>query len=75
MKKLIFGIAVLLAGAAGVIALLACTLLAEPVVFNGTGGWLGCLLDRGLLVPFAVFGAAALAGLAFALWGVFEQKN
>ena len=75
MKKLILGIAVLFVGAAGVIALLACTLLAEPVVANGTGGWLGCLLDRGLLGPLAVFAAAALAGLAFALWGVFEKKN
>lgn len=75
MKKLIFGIAVLFVGAAGVIVLLACTLLAEPVVTNGTGGWLGCLLDRGLLGPFTVFAAAALAGLAFALWGVLERKN
>ena len=48
MKKLIFGIALLFVGAAGVIALLACTLLAEPVVYNGTSGWLGCLQSMGL---------------------------
>ena len=75
MKKLIFGIAVLFVGARGVIALLGCTPLAEPAVANGPGGWLGCLLDRGLLGPLAVFAAAALAGLAFALWGVFEKKD
>lgn len=62
-------------GAAGVIALLACTLLAEPVVYNGTSGWLGCLQSMGLTPALAVFLVVALLGLAFALYGVFEKKK
>lgn len=75
MKKLIFGIALLFVGAAGVIALLACTLLAEPVVYNGTDGWLGCLQSMGLTPVLAAFLVVALLGLAFALCGVFEKKK
>lgn len=75
MKKLILGVAVLSVGAAGVIALLACTLLAEPVVYNGTDGWLGCLQSMGLTPALVAFLVAALAGLAFALYGVFEKNK
>lgn len=75
MKKLILGVAVPCVGAAGVIALLACTLLAEPVVYNGTDGWLGCLQSMGLTPALAAFLVAALLGLAFALYGVFEKNK
>ena len=75
MKKLILGIAVMALGALGAMALLFGTFVAEPVVYNGVSGWLGCFLDRGLLGPFTVFAAAALLGLALALWGVFEKKD
>ena len=75
MKKLILGIAVMTLGSLGAIALLFGTFVAEPAVYNGVSGWLGCFLDRGLLGFFAVFVAVALLGLAFALWGVFEKKD
>ena len=75
MKKLILGIAVMTLGSLGAISLLFGTLIAEPTLYKGVGGWLGCFLDRGLLGFFAVFVAVALLGLAFALWGVFEKKD
>ena len=64
MKKLILGIAVMTLGSLGAIALLFGTFVAEPAVYNGVSGWLGCFLDRGLLGPFTVFVAVALLGLA-----------
>lgn len=75
VKKLIFGIALMALGTPGATALLFGTFVAEPAVYNGVSGWLGCFLDRGLLGPFTVFVAVALLGLAFALWGVFEKKD
>lgn len=75
MKKLILGIALMALGTPGATALLFGTFVAEPAVYNGVSGWLGCFLDRGLLGFFAIFVAVALLGLAFALWGVFEKKD
>lgn len=75
MKKLILGIAVMTLGSLGVTALLFGVLLTEPVSYNGVDGWLGSFLYWGLTGPFLLFLAAALAGLAFALWGVFEKKD
>lgn len=75
VKKMIFGIAVMTLGSLGAIALLFGIFVAEPILYNGVGGWLGCFLDRGLLGFFAIFVAVALLGLAFALWGVFEKKD
>lgn len=75
MKKLILGIAVMTLGSLGAIALLFGVLLTEPVSYNGVDGWLGSFLYWGLTGPFLLFLAAALAGLVFALWGVFEKKD
>ena len=75
MKKLILGIAVMTLGSLGVTALLFGVLLTEPVSYNGVDGWLGSFLYWGLTGPFLLFLAVALAGLVFALWGVFEKKD
>ena len=44
VKKMIFGIAVMTLGSLGAIALLFGTFVAEPILYNGVGGWLGCFL-------------------------------
>ena len=75
VKKLSFGIALMALGTLGVTALLFGVLLTEPVSYNGFNGWLGSFLYWGLTGPFLLFLAAALAGLVFALWGVFEKKD
>ena len=76
MKKLILGIAVMVMGALGVIALLVAATLSplNPWTYNGISGWWGCILGMDLALPFYIFLAVSGMGLALALWGVFETK-
>lgn len=76
MKKLILGIAVMVMGALGVIALLVAATLSplNPWTYNGISGWWGCILEMDLALPFYIFLAVSGMGLALALWGVFERK-
>ena len=77
MKKLIFGMAVMTIGSISTIAMLVSTILSplNPWTFNGIGGWYGCLLGMGLVVPFAVSLVIAIIGSAIAIWGTFEKKD
>ena len=65
MKKMLFGICLLVSGMAGTIALTASTIVCPliPWSYNNIEGWLAVIMGMGLLVPFVSFILIAIIGV------------
>lgn len=76
MKKLIVGIAVMVTGFMGALGIVIATVLSplNPYIYNGIGGWVGCLLGMDLVAPFVVTLVIAAVGLLLSIWGMLEKE-
>jgi len=76
MKKLLFGISLLLSGMAGIIALTASTIVCPliPWSYNNIEGWLAVIMGMGLLVPFVSFILVAVVGLLICIREAYFVK-
>ena len=73
MKRSIFGIVLLVCGAAGYLVL-RLFLSLHPWDYNGVVGTRGALLGNGLLAPYVIFCAMGILGLVICIYEAYLKK-
>lgn len=77
MKKMIFGLTLLVTGLVCSTLIISAIVLSplNPWNYNGTTGWLGCLLGMKLQLPLAISVVIAVTGMIICVIEAFVKQD